>query len=186
MITQGHTFSKGQWKKIVWESIWRMEDHDCTMLYKQVRDPPILFTVIDKTYYLIWWIISDRFPRMMGICEKMAAIVSDASMLKSNDVNLKKQSHWAKTCTKCELSMIESAYHIMMQCPFYEEHRKEMYQEIKDLECDEIDEALSNMTEVFPILLGKHPDNISIENMFRLCFVTGRHIVRIYDDITTR
>ena len=63
---------------------------------------------------------------MMGICEKMAAIVSDASMLKSNDVNLKKKSHWAKTCTKCELSTIESAYHIMMQCPFYEEHRKEM------------------------------------------------------------
>ena len=146
----------------------------------------MLFTIIDKTYYLIWWIISDRFPKMMGICEKMGAIVSDASLLKSNDVNLKNKSFWTKTCTKCELGIIENAKHILMQCRFYEEDRREMYQEIAGLECEEINEALNEMTEVFPIIMGKQPENVSIENMFRLCFVTGRHIVRIYDSVTMR
>ena len=40
MITQGHLHSKEQWKKIVWESVWQKEDHDCTRLYREVRDPP--------------------------------------------------------------------------------------------------------------------------------------------------
>ena len=122
---------------------------------------------------------------MMGICEKMAAIAPDASLLKSNDVKLKNKSFWTKTCTKCDLGL-ESAKHILMQCPFYEEDRREMYQEIEDLECEEINEALNEMTEVFPIIMGKQPENVSIENMFRLCFVTGRHIARIYDSVTTR
>ena len=33
MITAGHSYSKQQWKKLVWESIWRKEDDDCVLLY---------------------------------------------------------------------------------------------------------------------------------------------------------
>ena len=53
MITQGHLYSKEQWKKIVWESIWQKEDYDCNMVYKEVRDPPMSFTI---PYIWLFWL----------------------------------------------------------------------------------------------------------------------------------
>ena len=107
MIRNKHHYTKQEWKVIVWEKIWKMEDKDCNRMYIDGRDTPMLFKVLSKPYYLIWWIISDQYP-------KMAAIVSDASKLKANDVKLKSSSFWAKTCTRCDLGLIENAKHIVM------------------------------------------------------------------------
>ena len=82
MIHRAHFYSKEQWKNIVWKAVWEKEDEDCTILYKQNREIPLLFNVIDKTYYLLWWIISAKHPSLMGMCEKMSAIVTNASLLK--------------------------------------------------------------------------------------------------------
>ena len=42
-----------------------------------------------------------------------------------------------------------------------------MYKDIEGLECDEINEASEDMTEVFPIILGKQKESVSLDNMFR-------------------
>ena len=125
-----------------------MEDGDCHVLYKNVRKVPTLFNVIDKTYYLIWWILSDNDPKRMGVCEKMAALVSEASLLKANDVRLKRATFWSKTCIRCHMSALEDARHIVMQCPSSENSRIEMYEEIANLECKEIDDAISSTDDI--------------------------------------
>ena len=186
MIHRNHYYSKEQWKKLVWSVVWGKEDEDCTILYKESREIPNLLRIIDKPFYLIWWIISDKLPKHMSMCEKMAALVSDASLLKSNDVRLKRGSHWAKTCDRCMLGIKEDLMHITMQCPFYEDTRREMYSEIENLQCQQINEALSDPQNTFTLILGKQPESISIENMFSLCMITGKYITRIYDSIIMR
>ena len=73
-----------------------------------------------------------------------------------------------------------------MECPFYEDIRKEMYEEIRRLQCDSIDTALNNAPECFHILLGKQPDGVEMENMVDLCLISGKYISRIYDSVTDR
>ena len=116
----------------------------------------------------------------------MAAIVSDSSLLKATDVRLKGKSFWAKTCNKCDLGIVEGAKHITMQCPFYEDVRKEMYEEIKRLRCESIDNALNNAPDSFHLLLGKQPDGVEMDNMVDLCLISGKYISRIYDSVTNR
>ena len=99
MIHRHHIFSKTQWRKLVWDAVWSKEDGDCLTWHKSMSEKPTLFKIIDKSYYLIWWILSDNIPNMMGICEKMAALVCDSSLLKAHDVRLKRESFWMKTCT---------------------------------------------------------------------------------------
>ena len=119
MIHRAHFYTKAQWKKLVWKAVWDKEDEDCNILYKQNREVPMLFNVIDKTYYLIWWIISDKHPNLMRMCEKMSAIVTNSSLLKSDDLRLKGKSFWSKVCERCNLGIREDAKHVIMQCPFY-------------------------------------------------------------------
>ena len=186
MIHREHIYSKPQWRKIVWDAVWSKEDGDCNLLYKEVRNVPLMFSKIDKTFYLLWWILSDKVPRMMGICEEMAAIVTESSLLKANDVRLKGCSFWARTCERCDYGTIENARHLIMQCPFFDENRREMYRELEDLQCEEITEALSNPQNTLSLVLGKQPENMSLANMLNLCMITGKHISRMYDTAIQR
>ena len=90
MIHRGRYYTKEQWKKVVWNAMWQKEDEDCDLLYKQEREIPLVLSIIERPYYLIWWIISDKYPNQMRMCEKMAAIVTDSSLLKASDVRLRK------------------------------------------------------------------------------------------------
>ena len=122
----------------------------------------------------------------MKMCEKMAAIVTDSSLLKSNDVRLKDETFWAKVCCSCDLGINENSKHVIMQCPFYENTKQVMFNEIEQMQCEEVKPALMNAAEMLPILLGKQPENVSIENMISLCIITGMYITGIYDNVIIR
>ena len=186
MIHNDQYYTKKQWKDIVWGAIWAMEDNDCERMYINGRDTPMLFKVLPKPYYLIWWLISDQFPKMMSMCEKMAALVSSSSKLKADDVKLKNSSFWSKVCTKCELGITENITHIIMQCPFYECDRRSMYNELEMLQCNEINRALADAPSICTLLLGKQPEYMSLENMFKVCTISGKYITKIYDNIIIR
>ena len=42
------------------------------------------------------------------------------------------------------------------------------------------DHVFDNVNDFFPVLLRKQPDNVPREDMFNLCLITGKHIIRIY------
>ena len=62
------------------------------------------------------------------MCEIMASLVCDASLLKSTDYRLKKKTFSHKICNKCDLGILETINHLLvMQCPFYSSERYELY-----------------------------------------------------------
>ena len=68
----GHYYCKETWKTIVWENAWRKEDNDVNIMYKQPYVKYFMFDIIEKPFYLMWWIISsDNYPKKMCVCEKL-------------------------------------------------------------------------------------------------------------------
>ena len=66
----------------------------------------------------------------------MAKLVCNASMLKSDDLSLRKETYGARMCIEYELEIEENVKHIVMQCPVFENSRKNMLQRIEDLPND--------------------------------------------------
>ena len=122
-IMNGHYYSKEGWRKIVWESIWAKDDEDCVILYEQPHQYILVYNVTNKPYFLVWRLLSDRFPSKISMCEKMVCWVCDASKLKASDYRLKGKSFGYKICVKCDLGITENIQHLVMQCPFYVDNR---------------------------------------------------------------
>ena len=81
----------------------------------------VISTVNVNPRYLVWWTISDNDHTCKYFCETMAWIVCHASLLKSDDLRLKKQHRTARLCSHCNFSAIVNARHIIMQCPNLQE-----------------------------------------------------------------
>ena len=184
MIENGHYFSKEMWRRLVWRSVWSREDDDVHISYTQLAVRPSMFDVIEKPYYLSWWIMSDNYHKMTGICEKMVALVCGCSMLKSHDLKLKRSSYWSRCCNRCDLSVVEDPWHIVMQCPFYGDYRNDMYSEFERLNDDAINEILNDPGDVYNVLMGKHPPNAHMEDMIKIWSISGKHICRMYNSAT--
>ena len=59
-------------------------------------------------------------PSMTGVCEIMAKLVCNASLLEDYDYPLKNPNLSHKVCTECYLTIREDVTHLVMQCPAYE------------------------------------------------------------------
>ena len=70
--------------------------------------------------------------------------------------------------------------HIIMQCPFFEEEKRAMLEELNELENAEITELLNEQGRTFLYLMGKHPENVSFEIMYKVWAISARHIAEIY------
>ena len=145
-----------------------------------------MFDIIEKPFYLTWWIISDNFPKMTGICEKMAALVCGCSMLKVHDLKHKRSSYWAKCCHRCDLSVLENPWHIVMQCPFCDTYRDDMYSEVARLNDEVVNDVMNDPANVYSILMGKHPPNVSMADMMKIWSISGKHICRMYKSAMIR
>ena len=79
MAINGCHLSKTEWKNM------QLQYSECT----PENNHTLMYRVIDKPCYLIWWILSDRLPGITGNCEIMAKLVCNASLLKDHDYRLK-------------------------------------------------------------------------------------------------
>ena len=95
-------------------------------MYKQPKPDTILFKITGNLYYLVWWLISDSMPEKMEMCENLASIVCDTSLLKMTDYSLKQKTIGFKMCNRCDLGIPENAWHIIMQCPYNNDERVEI------------------------------------------------------------
>ena len=57
MILNGHTYSKKQWSKLVWERVWHLEDEEYMISKNQLKKENLLFQVLEKPYYLTRWVV---------------------------------------------------------------------------------------------------------------------------------
>ena len=118
MIVAGCRYSKTEWKRIVWEKASLKEDEDCAILYKQPHQKYLLFSINDKTDYLVRWILADLFPERIRMCEEMATPVCETGLLKSTDCRLKRMTFSNKMCSNCDLGILEDVKHIVNAMSF--------------------------------------------------------------------
>ena len=180
MIRTGCYFSKSEWRKLVWEKVWIMEDEDCIIMYKQPHQNYLLFNITDKPYFLVWWILAGLYPRRIRMCETMAALVCETGLLRSTDYRLKKKSFSYKICVRCEHGMIESIWHLVMQCPYFSEESGEIFKFLGGLNNEVADRVMNDPTEYFNILMGKQPDYASFDEMKQIWLMSGSVICRLY------
>ena len=76
-------------------------------MYKQPNQNYLLFDITGKSYYIVWCFLADLFPGKTAMCEIMASLVCDESLLKANDYRLKRKGHSHRICVKCNLGSIE-------------------------------------------------------------------------------
>ena len=185
MIQNGHYYSKECWRQMVWQSIWKCEDEDYLIIYKQPKPETLLFKIIENAYYLVWWYIADSMPSKVGMCENMASLVCDTSLLKSTDYRIKRKTFGFKMCNRCELGIIEDARHIILQCPYYDQERTEMFNEL-EMMCEVWANRIVNQGhDLLHVLLGKQPDNFTFDEMLQVWLISGNHINKIYKSVCT-
>ena len=119
MVLNGWYCNKDQWSRIVWERLWINEDEKYYLYKNQIQKEKLLFQILDKPYYLIWWFISDINPRAIKRCETIANLACDTSHLKATDCRMKRLSIMiaSRFYEMCDLKIEENVSHIVMQCP---------------------------------------------------------------------
>ena len=180
MILNGQVYSKKVWSRMVWERVWLLEDEEYLVYKNQLRKEKLLFQVLDKPYYLTWWVMSDVSRECITQYEIMARLVCDSSLLKAHHVKYKGTSHASRMCDKCDLGVEETVMHIIMQCPFFEENKKIMFEELNQSEDVAIIELLRDHGGIFLYLMGKQPERVSFEAMHSFWSIAAKHITDIY------
>ena len=114
------------------------------------------------------------------MCETMSRLVCHASLLRMDDVRLKKFSAFARCCPLCDLSAPDDVKHLVLQCPSTERSRMDMFAELSqctislEVRINEIPE------EILSVLLGKCLIGYAPDQMEDLWMVAGTYIVRMY------
>ena len=118
MILNGHCYSKQDWNNFWGEKVWAMEDEEFQLIKGQLGKEKLLMQVIEKPYYLTWWLMADISRTCIEQYETMAQLVCDTSLLKACNLRYKKLTVASKFCDKCDLGIEENMRHIIMQCRF--------------------------------------------------------------------
>ena len=71
-----------------------------------------------------------------------------------------------------------------MQCPFFEEDRRTLLNELSDLNCTEINSILSDTGTTFQHLMGKQPPDVEFEVMYNFWIIAANHISKMYTRAT--
>ena len=120
------------------------------------------------------------YPEKMRMCEIMASLVCDTSLLRSTDYRLKNKSFSTKVCDKCELGVLESVKHLVMQCPFYSNESSELFYAISRLDSETAKRVINEPQQYFMTLMGKQPEGASFEEMLDVWMLAGETISRLY------
>ena len=169
----------------MWQTIWQHEDEDSLVLYKQPKPDIILFNITENAYYLVWWLVSDMMPEKMKMCEVLASIVCDTSLLKSTAYRLKRKTYGFRMCNRCDLGILEDARHIIMQCPYFTEERTDMFNEIEHVSNTWADKISNQGYDILHVLLGKQPLDTTFEEMIHVWLISGKYINDIYRSVPT-
>ena len=71
------------------KKVWHLEDEEYQMYKQQLNKEKVLFQIIEKPYYLTWWVMLDLSRDNIEQYETMARLVCDANLLKASDARLK-------------------------------------------------------------------------------------------------
>ena len=95
-------------------------------------------------------------------------------------MRLKKHTLAAKFCEHCDLSAVDDANHLVMQCPSLQGMREQMFDEIRELPDGTGALMLDHCDDVFSILIGRQKEDFTIEQMEKIWMISGKYINDMY------
>ena len=129
-FADGRMVSKTKWRETVWGAAWAEELREWGTRAQEVNALSILSNIVDGPAYSIWWEISDADPALIRACEIMVKLLCKSSMLKGDQIRLRRGTIGARMCIQCGLGAIEDAAHLIMQCPAQADIREELHNRI--------------------------------------------------------
>ena len=110
-------------------------------------------------------------------------MVCDSSPLKSNDYRPKKKSFIHKIFNKCDLGIIEDMNHLEMQCPFYNDERKNLQESLGQINNEISNRILNDSMNYILVIIGKQPDYASFQSMVEVWLIKGECLSRLTTDV---
>ena len=173
-------FSKFEWKKKVWARASDLEDVFWEVEFRTRKHLDIIRRTSSSCIYLTWWYLSDKYPHMMSMCETIAKLVCHASLLKSDDVRLRRLNRSSRFCSLCDLSEEDNVNHLVLQCPRLQAERNAMFVEIRALRPGNETIFENGTCDTLGILLGQPVERLSLDNMDDVWLTAGTHISHMY------
>ena len=143
-----------------------------------------LYRIIERPFFLSWWIISDLIPARISDCEIMSKLVCNSSLLKDSDYRLKNLSFSHKVCIECYLGIREDTNHLVMQCPANEGIRSEMQDVLNSIDDLHVKRTMEDPQNLFNTLMGHQPVGMPFESALKIWDVSSRYISRMYRRVT--
>ena len=172
---------KKSWSNTVWEKARELDDCYWRMINTTHQENDIIRCTLPCTRYMSWWSLSDKFPSWIRICECMVRIIGHNSLLKVDDYHLRGLTMSHKVCEMCDLYMVESIQHIIMQCPGVYKARESMYNQIYENIPSLMNIFSEQPSKVLFWLLGRPVDDIAVPDAEMLLFISGYWIYSIYN-----
>ena len=102
-------------------------------------------------------------------------------MLKVDDVRLKGSPIAARCCSSCDLSAMDDARHLILQCPKWQAERTDLMSEILRIPDGTGQVLLESQCDIVYVLMGKPFRGFSSEQMVIVWTISARHIAKMYN-----
>ena len=184
-LATGMVPSKKVWSNLVWTRAWHMEDR----LWASngiLNGDSIFRSICGTSHYISWWSLSKVKPQLRRMCETMVKLICNSSMLKSDNISLKGSHDTVKFCPNCDLGIVESAWHIIMQCPYNNREIVDMYSELDNIEDGSWEYVKGYGDNIMSVILGCTLPNLEMEQCFTIWEITGKAVFGIYQKIVNQ
>ena len=117
---------------------------------------------------------------LMKMCETLARLVCHASLLKTDDVRLKRLNRSERVCFFCDLYEDDNVRHLVMQCPKLQSERATMFTELRSVGGGCGASVIVNTGDILSVILGRPSDILTAEQMDAFWLVSGKHVNIMY------
>ena len=83
-------------------------------------------------------------------------------------------------CPFCDLAQEDNVKHLVLQCPRFHQERADLFEALRAIPGDIGRTVLNIEDDILSILLGRHANNFTIEQMGSIWLVSCKHIVQMY------
>ena len=179
MLLGTRWFSKGQWGDIVWLKAWETENQNWEIRTNILRTTTYLRATMNSVSTMIWWQISDAFPKIMLACETLCKLICRASDLKCDSYLFKNNPLARPYYDLCNNLSIKNIEHILMHCPYFNDRREAMFRESNDLEEYYNSALITPLGNKLHVMLGKIPENtepVMMLYFYRIIAINVQHM----------
>ena len=183
-VLTGVVPSKKVWANLVWSRAWRLEDK--IWASNGILNGGSIFRCVCGTSHCIsWWSLSDVRPHLRRMWQIMVKIICNSSMLKSDDLSLKGSHDSLKFCSNCDLGIVQSAWHIIMQCPNNHREIVRMYSELSNIEDGSWEYAKKYANDILCVVLGCEQPALDAQQCYTIWEITGKTVFDIYQKVVS-